>query len=214
MMEDNLNKEILNWWYQLPDHLRGNEPTFLHRLNPKASILFVGLNPSGDTTNKPPIDSIVDAQIHEKIRLEHLAIFGEGKDRKGQYKTYYKPLTDIADKLKVDFEHCDLFHMSYRKSIVVEREIFDAGGKLKEKHLNHLNVFLSVYRYINPKLVITNNVNSARILINYLNLEFDDVTGLYKDNRGIYFYLNGIMSYGRQTVFDKERLIWAISKVL
>lgn len=213
-MENELNIQIKEWWMLLPDMLRGNMPTFIHTLNKNAQILFVGLNPSGDTTIKQPITDIRDEDIQEKIKSETIAIFGIGKNRESQYKKYYKPITDIADGLKVDFEHCDLFHMSYRTAKVVVKELLNKSQKLKQEHAEHLSVFKEIYEYISPKIVITNNINTANILKVYLDLSFDETTGLYKNTKGTYFYLNGIMSYGRQTKFDKERLIWQIKRYI
>ena len=215
MIEDNLNKKIINWWQKLPNHLKGNLPTFIHPLNHKAKILFVGLNPSGDTSIKPVIENISEEQIKEKIELEKIAIFGDGSfERNGQYKKYYSPITYIADNLEMEFEHCDLFQMSYTKSREVLNEIFDSEGNLEKLHEEHLSVFLEVFNLIKPKVVIVNNVNSADILKKHLQLKIDETTGLYKNNTDVYFYLNGIMSYGRQTKYDRERLIWQIKKVL
>lgn len=213
-MIDPINDKILNWWYNLPDHLRSNLPTFIHPLNKNAKILFLGLNPSGDTKRKNPIDTITEKDIEEKIKLEVRAIFGEGKNRVGQYKTYYAPLSAIADKLGAEYEHCDLFHMSFRTAKVVIDEIFEVYPKLKPTHEKHLEVFQEVFNIVQPKVVITNNVNSAKIMQLHFNLQFDETTGLYKDNMGTFFYLSGIMSYGRLTVYEKERLIWALKKVL
>ena len=215
MIEDNLNREIINWWQQLPNHLKGNLPTFIHPLNQNAKILFVGLNPSGDSSSKPVIENISEEQIKEKIKFEKIAIFGDGtKQRIGQYKKYYKPITNIADDLQLEFEHCDLFQMSYQNAKVVVNELFDSKNQLKPQHKSHLSVYDAIYKFISPNVVITNNVNTANILKKHLELKFDTDTGLYKDRNGLYFYLNGIMSYGRQTKYDRERLIWQIKKVL
>lgn len=215
MIEDNLNREIINWWQQLPNHLKGNLPTFIHPLNQNAKILFVGLNPSGDSSSKPVIENISEEQIKEKIKFEKIAIFGDGtKQRIGQYKKYYKPITNIADDLQLEFEHCDLFQMSYQNAKVVVNELFDSKNQLKPQHKSHLSVYDAIYKFISPNVVITNNVNTANILKKHLELKFDTDTGLHKDRNGIYFYLNGIMSYGRQTKYDRERLIWQIKKVL
>jgi len=213
-MEELLNKQILEWWHLLPDNLKGNMPTFIHPLNINADILFVGLNPSGDTSVKEPLTNISDIQIQEKIELETRAIFGEGASREGQYKTYYAPLSDIADTLGVAFEHCDLFQMSFRTASVVVSELFGSDKKLKPCHSKHLSVFKKIFDTVKPRLVITNNVISAKILKDLYSLKFDDVTGMYISEQGTYFFLNGIMSYGRQTIFDKERLLWAVKKVL
>jgi hypothetical protein len=213
-METALNHKILKWWKLLPDNLKGNMPTFIHPLNKNAQILFVGLNPSGKTEQQAAIEYISENDIQTKISEEQIAIFGEGKDRKNQYKRYYKPITDIADELDLEFEHCDLFQMSYRTAKIVVRELIGTDGLLKEMHNNHLQVFKEIFDYISPKVLITNNVVSANILKGYFHLLFDNKTGLYTDKNGVYFYLNGIMSYGRQTVYDKERMIWIIRNIL
>ncbi|MBE9468336.1 MAG: hypothetical protein IMY72_08460 [Bacteroidetes bacterium] len=214
-MEEILNKEILEWWHQLPDNLRGNMPTFIHPLNTNAKILFVGLNPSGDITPKPAITSFSEVEIQHKIKQEFQAIFGDGvPDRNGQYKRYYKPISSIADDLGVEFEHCDLFQMSYKTAKIIVKELIGDNGLLKPLHNKHLSVFSEILKFISPKLVITNNVITADILKGYLQLQFEDKTGLYVDKTKTYFYLNGIMSYGRQTKYDRERLLWQIKKVI
>lgn len=215
MLEEQLNKEILNWWYQLPHVFRSNKPTFIHPLNNEAKILFVGLNPSGNTNPETVIENISNEDIQQKICTEIKAIFGDGTvQRIGQYKRYYKPITDIADDLELEFEHCDLFQMSYQNAKVVVNELFDSRKELKPQHKSHLLVFDEIYKFVSPNIVITNNVNTANILKKHLELKFDTETGLYKDKNGICFYLNGIMSYGRQTKYDRERLMWQIKKVL
>jgi len=214
-MENELNKQILTWWHQLPDIFRTNLPTFIHPLNKKAELLFVGLNPSGDTSAKDVIQNITTDDIQNKIELEKRAIFGDGCDqRNGQYKRYYKPISSIADDLNLEFEHCDLFHMSYRTAKIVVNEIFNATGQLKPIHQEHLSIFNAIFKQVSPKIVITNNVVSANILKEHLQLTFDHQTGLYQDKNGVYFYLNGIMSYGRQTIYDRERLIWQLRKIV
>ncbi|WP_010661896.1 hypothetical protein [Marinilabilia salmonicolor] len=214
VMEDSLNKQILEWWYQLPDKLRGNKPTFIHQLNKNAEILFVGLNPSGITKEQMAINEISEKDIEEKIKLEQRAIWGEGQTREGQYKSYYGPLNSIADELQMKFEHCDLFHMSYRTAKVVKEELYEKNGDLKPLHQMHLSVFIQILNYLNPKVVITNNVISANILKKYLDLKFDKRILMYKNSHGQFFFLSGIMSYGRLTIYDRERLVEIIKRAL
>lgn len=209
-MENSLNRQILEWWYQLPDKLRGNEPTFIHPLNQNAEILFVGLNPSGTTKDKPPINHIPAHKIKEIINKEQKYIF----ESENQYKPYYGPLSTIAIELHVQFEHCDLFHMSYRTAKVVKEELYEKNGDLKPIHQKHLSVFTEILNYINPKVVITNNVITARILEKHLSLTFDAESLMHVGENGTYFYLNGIMSYGRLTRYDKKRLTEIVKRVL
>lgn len=209
-----LNREILEWWKHLPDDFKGNLPTFIHILNTNAEVLFVGLNPGGRDYQRNPIESISDDEIKNIMEKERIAIFGEGKDRIGQYKRYYQWLSSISDDLQTQYEHYDLFHMSYGKSKKVLKELFVKDSILKSNHKKHLSIYDRVLEIVNPKVVITNNVNTADILKSYCNLKSDPKTGLYKDNNDRYYYLNGIMSYGRQTQYDKERLIWQVKKVL
>ena len=215
MMIEKLNKKILKWWKNLPDLFKSNLPTFIHELI-EVKILFVGLNPGGRNYPAQPIPNISDEKINDIIDKEKVAIFGVGEKRIGQYKRYYGWLSNISDKLEIQYEHYDLFHMSYSPSREVLKEIFEENSKinLKKKHSEHLSIFKQVLNIVKPKVVITNNVNTANILKSYLKLKFDHETGLYKDKKGRFFYLNGIMSYGRQTEYDNERLIWLIKDVL
>lgn len=213
MLEDVLNRKIRDWWFTLPDEFRKNMPTFIHKPKTDADLLFVGLNPSGDVENKKVIPSISDRSIGEIAAAEYNFIFGEGEERIGQYKPYFKPLSEIADTLNLKYEHCDLFQMRLRKSRVVSKELYK-DNLLKEKHLKHLEVFKKIFNHVNPKIVITTSVITAKILKEILNLKLDEGTGLYIDNKGTYFYLNGSMSYGRLTEYDKERMILQIKKII
>ncbi|MCB9012423.1 MAG: hypothetical protein H6539_00125 [Bacteroidales bacterium] len=209
-----LNREILDWWKNIPDFFRRILPTFIHELNKDATILFVGLNPGGRDYRTNPITSIREDEIKGIMDKERVAIFGEGSNRIGQYKRYYKWLSSISDELESQYEHYDLFHMSYGKSKKVLNELFVNDSILKDNHQEHLSIYDQVLEKVNPKVVITNNVNTANILKSYRNLKSDHKTGLYKDDTGRFYYLSGIMSYGRQTQYDKERLIWQVKKVL
>jgi len=213
VLEDELNKEIRTWWYKLPDSLRANLPNFIHKLNKDAEILFVGLNPSGDVKKTTVIGEITDEDILLDVEAVYTHIFGNGPKREGQYKRYFKALSDIAYNLGKEFDHCDLFHMSYRTSSVIAKEICE-GNKLKYKHLNHLRVFKRIFDYISPKIVITTSVITANILKDLLDLKLDEESGLYIYKNKTYFYLNGSMSYGRLTEYDKERMILQIKKIL
>lgn len=215
MMIQELNRSILEWWQHLPDLFKSNLPTFIHELN-RVKILFVGLNPGGRDYSAPLIKKISEKKIKEIIDKEKVAIFGVGKDRKGQYKRYYGWLSSISDELETQYEHYDLFHMSYSPSGEVITEIFKENSriKLKKKHNEHLKIFDEVLKIVKPKVVVTNNINTANILKSHLNLEFDNESLMYKDETGRYYYLSGIMSYGRQTEYDKERVIELLKKVL
>jgi len=213
-MIEELNKRILEWWDKLPDDFKGNLPTFIHELNNEAKILFVGLNPGGRDYQKKPIENISKKEIKDIMEKERIAIFGNGKERTGQYKIYYRWLSGIADDMAVQYEHCDLFQMSYSPSKKVIKEIFVKDFILKKEHREHLSVYNQILEIVEPKVVITNNINTANILRLHHNLKFNRNTGMYKNKNDLYFYLNGIMSYGRQTEYDKERLIWVVRKVL
>ena len=213
---DELNETILAWWQKLPNQFKSNYPALIHDLNKEAEILFVGLNPAGREYLAIPDENISKDKIKEIKDKEKVAIFGEGKDRKGQYKNYYGLLSNIADELEVSYEHYDLFHMIYSPSEEVLKEIFKHKSKkeLKANHCEHLKVFDEVLKIVKPKVVITNNINTANILKEYLELKLDNETLMYKVKTDRYYYLSGIMSYGRQTEYDRERLMGLVKKVL
>jgi hypothetical protein len=217
-MENQINASILSWWQQLPDKFKASWPTLVHPMNKQAPLLFVGLNPSG-VDSKQGVISIehmpkdeLAKKVSEIVAHEYKCIF------EGGYKRYYNPLNAIAKELKMEFEYYDLFHVAYRDSKVLEEELFDSNG-LKDLHKEHFANFINVLSRLKPKVVIVNNIVSSKIIKSQLGdlLVFDNDLGMYSYHGSDFktlFFFNGIMSYGRLSAFERERLIWMIKRAV
>lgn len=226
MIKEKINRKIMEWWKKLPDSIRSEKPTFVHEFNDNADVLFMGFNPSGGKKDEiTPLSALIDKDVENISEKEKGLIFGSKYPVEvKQYKRYYGIFDVILNEYNkkhtsnLKWEYYDLFHMKERDSKKVFLEIYNNGSELKSTHVEHSELVEEVIAHIKPKIVITNNVNTAKILKSILSLDFDDNLGLYKyqlaDNRNpIYFYLNGTMQYGRLVEFEKERIIWYMHKV-
>lgn len=225
-MEEYINNRIVKWWRSLPDPLRTDLPTFVHKFNKEIDLLFIGFNPAGG--GKSVIEKNTEISAEKIINIaneEKEHIFGADTiSKKGQYKIYYGIFNILQKEYKeqyntsINWEYYDLFHMKQSKSKLVESEIYFQKSNLKPLYEEHVSLVRKIIKFTSPKIVITNNVNTAKILNKYLPLEFDQTLGLHKlkvdDNFSVYFYLSGTMQYGRSTEFDRKRILWHINKIL
>ncbi len=218
-MNPKINQNIKEWWNKLPDDLKGEFPTFVHHLNKNAEILFVGLNPAGDSTGKPAknYNDLTSDKIQE-IAEDEKSKIGLSEDQSDVYWRYYRVIHNIAKKSKSIWEYYDIFHLKYSKSKKI-LEVFCPNKKLADLHKTHLKNLELIFKEL-PKLkfVVLNNINSSNLLIKNFGkrLDWDDCLGLYRlsvPTGNIYFYFQGMMNYGRMTNFDQERILWFLKKI-
>ena len=220
-MNPKINQNIKSWWSKLPDILRGRFPTFIHELNPKAEVLFVGLNPAGSFESPPKvIEDLTNKKIEEIIK-EEKKLIGFWDSSELYYKRYYKVFHYFRKEIGVICEYVDIFQVRGANStglINLMSSIKKGEPEFFEVHTNHLaNFELIIQELPNLKFVLLNNVNSSNLVKNHYGakMKFDHKTGLYKitQPKDIYFYLQGSMQYGRSTDYDKERIIWFFNQI-
>ena len=216
-MNPKINENIKSWWNQLPNQLKGTFPTFVHNLNPKAEILFVGFNPAGSLRDTPKRIEDLTAPKIDKIIEKEKGLIGFWESTEKCYWRYYKVFHTLRRRLNAECEYVDLFQMRYSESDKLLK-IMQEKGVFLDFHKEHINNFDLIIKEIpNLKFIVLNNANSARLIQNYYgsNMEFDSQKGLYKisNPKEIYFYLQGSMQYGRSTVFDQERIEWFFQKI-
>ncbi len=204
----------------------------MHDLNKNAEILFVGLNPSGDsrenlydTSNNicDDVDGYIKDNIH-KVQ-NHLP--------SNTYSKYFGIFHRIANDV---YNGGDTTNIDGRKSIKVSNDIdkvehidlFYCTGTDSDQVMNWIDktksdqhgidVFNTVLKYLkNIKVVVFNNVNSSKIIKKtMINSKMTGkLTYKYKiDSREIDLIFQGTMGYGRLDEYAQERLVRIIKNVL
>src|SRR3989338_1571957 len=124
MENEKLKQEILNIWRDHFDEVRNFKecnakilwPVISPEFN-KNSILFLGINPSGDSDHvkdrfliKNKEDLLDKEKISDLINMEKKNIWEKG------YSKYFKPFQKISTQLKIPFDHFDLYFFRMRSS--------------------------------------------------------------------------------------------------
>ena len=223
MENQKLNKEILQIWKDKFEEIKkisGDKfnwplliPNFID-----SPILFLGINPSGDSKEKFRIDKKEDLDNEKKINSfieeEELNI------RKGGYRKYFKEFEKISEKVlgkKQKFNHLDLYFYRGRKS----KDFMNLIKKNTSIFENQLNLSINAIKNsINPKVIFVANKNASDIIIKKLEIkkEVFDKEGFYiieMGKRKIPIFFSGMISSARSIDnYTLERLVWHIKKAI
>lgn len=230
-----LNKFILNWWCNhsngfpykdkhsnTPQTLR---PGILHDLNKNAEILFVGLNPSGDSKKSlinpndnicANMDDYIDKhkkRIHDNFKLNEYSSYFDVYHKIAN--CVYKGTSNnngVSDKID-NCEHIDLYQCSGTQSTQVMKWINNNNDR------NHgITIFKEVLKYLtNVKVIVFNNVNASNIIYNTLNDKQMTSKMTYEyiiDNRKIDLVFSGMITGQRRIdKYSLERLCHIINNI-
>ena len=225
MENEKLNQGILNIWIDHFDEVKkfNNEkilwPVLSQEFN-KNSILFLGINPSGDSDHakdrfliKNKDDIRDNDKIRELIDMEKKNIWDNG------YSKYFKPFQKISNQLKISFDHFDLYFFRMRSS----KKYFQLLEENKESQFfkKQLNLSLNtIVHNITPKVIFVANKEASDIFIKRFSSEikFNELEGFYVlsiNNHKIPVFFSGMISSARSIDnYTLDRIIWHIKKAL
>lgn len=225
MENEKLNQRILNIWKEHFDEIKAfsNNEILWPVLSPefhKNSILFIGINPSGDTGNNRDKfliknkDNLYDKKkIEDLIKNEKENIWGNG------YRVYFKPFQDISNELKTPFDHLDLYFFRMRSS----KKYSELLMKHKDSEFFKKQLGLSfetIIQDITPKVIFVANKEASRIFKEEFkkNIKLDEQEGFHVlsiNNKKIPVFLSGMISSARYIdKYSLERITWHIGKAL
>lgn len=231
MRNNEINSDILSLWKKYySDTSKVYAPIFYDDFT-KDSILFVGCNPSFSKKAFPKIlsghkyeniDKLINflkwdnfskdiKNVDESISLEKLSI---------EKYAYFKPLKDIADKIKLPFEHIDLFLYRQTNQADFKMHIFE-NGKINKFGIDQIDLFKKIVSYIQPKVIVVANAFASQTIKEQLK----DLIKPFDEEKGVNFFIINnkkvpifftSMITGQRALDNnsKERLIWHIKQVI
>lgn len=247
---DSINNKIYDWWYKNKVNFGYNDektskkeilpPSLLYDLSKDAEILFVGLNPGGNSNSlyhnngmKIPITSanfINNSHNEQDIIKNHEEINFKKNLNKSYSKIFHDISNDVYDggftekkinKKNVKYsnninqiEHIDLFNCRGTDSKQVISWI-----KITKSENHGVDIFKDVLTYLNKiKVVVFNNINSSNIIYDSLNPTFNKSTLTHQldlNGRNIDIIFQGMITSQRSIdKFSYIRLIEIIKNAL
>lgn len=229
-MKESINEAIIALWnkYFATDE-EVYAPLFYTDLK-KQGLLFVGMNPSfsergfsrflkGSTyEGMDPKDFF----LWKNVRQNPARVMACAEiDRLAHttYPNYFGVLRDIAQKVRLEREHIDLFLYRETNQSSFESRIL-SKGKLNDFAKDRLNLFRQVVEGINPKGIVINNARGSKIVLDYFkdDLAYDSETGCHllttKSGKIPVFFSSMLSGQRSLDVHSRERLVWHIKKVL
>lgn len=220
MENEELNKKILEIWR---DHTkeRGNYWPVLYPEFTESKILFIGLNPSGDSEQKFELKDVSYLENEEKISSQ----IELEKKAKETYTKYFKPFQKISESIygegnELKFNHLDLFFYRGRSSndfmSLLEK------GELKEFFEKQLEISLEAIKKRDPEIIFVANKNASDILKQKWNDLIDEskfnkegFDRIIINNKPVPIFFSGMISSARMIDdHSLKRLIWHIKKAL
>ena len=216
MENEELNKKIIGVWKDYYDELNLKHWPELFPKFHGQTILFIGLNPSGDKKNhrlKNSGDLNVEEKINEEIEKNSESLVEH---------TYFATFRNIAaDLFNNKFDHLDLFFYRNKKGIDF-LEYINEHKSFKEAQLK-ISLNLKLIDKINPKIIFVANKHSSKEIkerfkanLNLNDEKFFEERGFHLINiRGkrIPIFFSGMISSMRSIdEYSLERLLWHLKK--
>ena len=223
MENSETNQEIINIWKRNFEKVKeySGGKCFWPVLSPnfvKNTILFLGINPSGEKDEELIINDNLILKDHDKINLQ--IKLEEYNIKRGGYKKYFKEFEKISEiifRRKDNFDHFDIYFFRLRDS----KKFMDILKKDKDTpffkdQLKHsINTIKNI---ISPKIIFVANKNASKIIEKELDLSWLDDKGFYVahiKNRKVPVFLSGMISSTRSIDdYTLKRLCWHIKRAI
>lgn len=236
MENEEANKQIIKLWRDNFEEISKIYPDRNPRwpvLSPdfkKDTILFIGINPSGDTDSKSNKEFLIKDfenlenkdKIEEIIRIEKKNIWEKG------YGKYFAPFEKISKELfgkEDNFNHLDLYFLRLRSSKNFIN-LLEEDVKRKEKFFEpQLNISINlILNNIKPKIIFVANKNASEKIKEKFNIgeskqdKFFQEHGFYEieiNGKKVPLFLSGMISSARSIDdYSLERVIWHIKRAI
>ena len=224
MKTEELNQTLLEIWKKAElGSPTSRLPLFRSSLKPDC-LLFVGINPSFSENGLKRLHKGEDIDIHEfykyppakdEIDIEqHLAL---EKSASNSY-AYYGKFENLADCLKLDWNHLDLLSVRETNQALIRKTLFDNLRNPLPFAESQLRVSEAILRQSQPVAIVVANAFASGLFKKRFELTFDHEAGCYRlalGNRSVPVFLTSMLTGQRALdTFSYERLIWHIRFVL
>lgn len=208
------NTKILKLWDDTSEDIKSKQWPVLFPPFEGGTILFIGLNPSGEKKAKYNLNEQKDLRdpqkIKEMIKLEEESI---------KTYPYFRPFRKIVKELGLNnFDHLDLYF--YRKYKGAEFKDLIDEQKSKEFAEKQLSLSLKFLKSINPRIVFVANCHASYIINNEFEIDktkfetngFDFIS---LGNSKIPIFFSGMISSARSIdSYSLRRLNWHLRKAM
>jgi len=232
MENKKINKIIIDLWQRnFSNDSKVYAPLFYGNFI-KNSILFVGCNPAFSQVS---FARILRGTEYEKIKpLSFFKWSNISKDWKNveklisiekyaieKYARFFGPLRNIAEEVKLPFQHADLFLYRQTSQREFYKRIFKKS-KINKFGLDQVDIFKKVINEAQPKIIVVANAFASRVIQDkFKNLisNFDRKKGFHwfslDNKRKIPIFFSSMITGQRALdVYSRKRLGWHIGQAV
>ncbi|MFZ4441487.1 MAG: hypothetical protein ACOYOS_24005 [Syntrophales bacterium] len=223
---DDINQEIFALWkLHVSEDMNALAPLVYSPIQTD-SLLYIGLNPSFSANMLKLLTPIAPAGIdtatfflwrnQEQFDF-HIAQTFEQRIR-DKYHTYFKKLRDLADELRLPWDHIDLFFCRETKQTNLKTllGIEKQNVNLTVFGMQQLVLATKLIERARPRIIVVANALASRLFTEKYPMIFDQAFGYHRTQiagRNVpTFFSSPLTGVRALDNFSFERLKWHISK--
>lgn len=221
---EKFNEALLEIWRKAePGPLTSRLPLFRSPLKP-GCLLFIGINPSfSDIGFKKYMDPDFDPhtfyQFPPTVPIDFDRCLDIEKKAAADHP-YFKRFGEIAETLKLDWDHLDLLSIRETNQASIRNAISDQKGNLIPFAENQLKLVEELLLNSAPVAIVVANAFASRIFENRFSPDFDQEAGCHRltvRTRPVpvpVFFTSMLTGQRALDTFSYKRLIWHLAFAL
>ncbi|MEY8766759.1 MULTISPECIES: hypothetical protein [Francisella] len=223
--ENELNTQILKVWKENCPVKVTRMPLLYPKLK-KQCLLFIGINPSYSTKGfRSLLPSLNNPEIKPDnfFKFPNMGNFStqislEIESIARNHYPYFKKFEKLSEKLKLEWEHIDLFQLRETNQKLVKEILLKKDNEPNEFANQQLKIALELIEQAKPKAIIVANALASNIFENKFPLDYNKILGCHiMSIRGVktpVFLASMLTGQRAMDNYSFQRLTWHINHVL